>query len=50
MSPFSRLSASFPRKYDVTDVIQQNNEKKMKVENLSSLLIDLSEILQTVRT
>ena len=34
----------FSSKYDVTDTIQQNNEK-MQMQYLSSLLFDLSEIL-----
>ena len=48
-SPFCRFSASFSIKYDVTDVILQDNEK-MKVKNLRSLLFDLFETLQGVRT
>ena len=43
-SPFCRLSASFSLKYDVTDAILQDNEK-MKVEYLRSLLFDLFETL-----
>ena len=48
-SPFCRFSASFSIKYDVTDAILQDNEK-MKVQYLRSLLFDLFETLQTVRT
>ena len=48
MSPFCRFSASFSSKYDVTDTIRQDNEK-MKVQYLSSLLFDLFEILQAVK-
>ena len=48
-SPFCRFSASFSLKYDVTDAMLQDNEK-MKVQYLSSLLFDLLEILQAVRT
>ena len=48
-SPFCRFSASFSLKYDVTDAILQDNEK-MKVEYLRSLLFDLFETLQAVRT
>ena len=44
-----RFSASFLSKYDLTDVIQQNNGK-IKVQYLRSLLFDLFEILQAVRT
>ena len=44
-----QLSASFSLKYVVTDSILQNNEK-MKVEYLRSLLFDLFETLQAVRT
>ena len=36
-------------KYDVTDVIPQDNEK-LKVQYLRSLLFDLFETLQAVRT
>ena len=43
------FSASFSIKYDVTDAILQDNEK-MKVRYLSSLLFDLFETLQAVRT
>ena len=43
------FSASFSLKYDLTDVILQDNEK-MKVQYLRSLLYDLSETLQAVRT
>ena len=48
-SPFCRFSASFSIKYDVTDAILQDNEK-MKVQYLRSLLFDLFETLQAVRT
>ena len=48
-SQFYRFSASFSIKYDVTDAILQDNEK-MKVQYLRSLLFDLFEILQAVRT
>ena len=48
-SPFCGFSASFSIKYDVTDAILQNNEK-MKVQYLRSLLFDLFETLQAVRT
>ena len=49
ISPFCRFSASFSIKYDVTDAILQGNEK-MKVQYLRSLLFDLFETLQGVRT
>ena len=45
---FFRFSASFSIKYDVTDAILQDNEK-MKVQYLKSLLFDLFETLQAVR-
>ena len=48
-SPFCRFLASFSIKYDVTDAILQDN-KKMKVQYLRSLLFDLFETLQVVRT
>ena len=48
-SPFCRFSASFSIKYDVTDAILQDNEK-MKVQYLRSLLFDLFETVQAVRT
>ena len=48
-SPFCRFSASFSLTYDVTDAILQNIEK-MKVCNLMSLLTDLYESLQAVRS
>ena len=48
-SPFCRFSASFSIKYDVTDAILQDNEK-LKVQYLRSLLFDLFETLQAVRT
>ena len=46
---FVGFSASFSIKYDVTDAILQDNEK-MKVQYLRSLLFDLFETLQAVRT
>ena len=49
MSPFCRFSASLSLKYDVTDAILQDNEK-VKVKYLSSLLFDLFETLQAIRT
>ena len=49
MSPFCRLLASFSLKYDVTDAMLQDIEK-MKVQYLMSLLFDLFEILQAVRS
>ena len=48
-SPLCRFSASFSIKHDVTDAILQDNEK-MKVKYLRSLLFDLFETLQAVRT
>ena len=48
-SPFCRFSASFSIKYDVRDAILQDNEK-MKVQYLRSILFDLFETLQAVRT
>ena len=48
-SPFCRFSASFSLKYVVTDAMLQDNEK-MKVQYLKSLLADLFETLQAVRT
>ena len=48
-SPFRRFSASFSIKYGVTDAILQDNEK-MKVQYLRSLLFDLFETLQAIRT
>ena len=45
---FCRFSASFSIKYDVTDAILQDNEK-VKVQYLKSLLFDLFETLQAVR-
>ena len=48
-SPFCRFSASFSIKYDVTDAILQDNEE-MKLQYLRSLLFDLFETLQAVRT
>ena len=48
-SPFCRFSASFSIKYDVTNTILQDNEK-MKAQYLRSLLFDLFETLQAVRT
>ena len=49
MSPFSRFLASIPLKYDVTDAMLQDIEK-MKVQYLMSLLFDLFEILEAVRS
>ena len=46
---FVDFLASIPLKYDVTDAMLQDIEK-MKVQNLMSLLFDLSEILQAVRS
>ena len=48
-SPFCTFSASFSLKYDVTDAMLQENEK-MKAQYLRSLLFDLFETLQAVRT
>ena len=48
-SPFCKFSASFSIKYDVTDAILQDNEK-LKVQYFRSLLFDLFETLQAVRT
>ena len=48
-SPLCRFSASFSIKYDVTDAILQDNGK-MKVQYLRSLLFDLFETLQTIRS
>ena len=48
-SPLCRFSASFSIKYDVTDGILQDNEK-LKVQYFRSLLFDLFESLQAVRT
>ena len=48
-SPFCRFSASFSIKYDITDAILQDNGK-MRVQYLRSLLFDLFETLQAVRT
>ena len=48
-SPFCRFSVPFSIKYDVTDTILQENEK-MKAQYLRSLLFDLFETLQAVRT
>ena len=47
--PFCGISASFSIKYDVTGALLQDNEK-MKVQYLRSLLFDLFETLQAVRT
>ena len=49
MSPFCRFLASFSLKHDVTDAMLQQIEK-MKVQYLLSLLFDLFEILQAVRS
>ena len=46
---FCAFSASFSLKYDVTDASLQDNEK-MKMKYLRSLLFDLFETLQAVRT
>ena len=46
---YCRFLASFSLKYDVIDAILQDNEK-MKVQYLRSLLFDLFEILQAVET
>ena len=48
-SPFCRFLASFSLKYDVIDAMLQDLEK-MKVQYLMSLLFDLFEILQAVRS
>ena len=48
-SPLCRFSASFSIKHDVTDAILQDNEK-MKVQYLRSLLFHLFQTLQAVRT
>ena len=48
-SPFFRFSASFSLKYDITDAMLQDNEK-MKVQYLRSLLFDLFESLHAIRT
>ena len=48
-SPFCRFSASLSLKYDVTDAVLQDNEK-MKVQYFRSLLFELFETLQAVRT
>ena len=48
-SPFYRFSASLSIKYDVIDAILQDNDK-LKVQYLRSLLFDLFETLQAVRT
>ena len=48
-SPFCRFSASFSLKYDVTDAMRQDNEK-IKMRYIMSLLFDLFETLQAVRT
>ena len=49
MLPFCRFLASFSLKYDVTEAMPQDIEK-MKVQYLMSLLFDLLEILQAVRS
>ena len=46
---FIGFQPRFSLKYDVTDAMLQNNEK-LKVQYLSSLLFDLFETLQAVRT
>ena len=48
-SPFGRFSVSFSLKYDVTDAALQDNEK-IKMQYLRSLLFDLFETLQAART
>ena len=48
IKPFCRFSASFSIKCDVTDATLQDNEK-IKVQYLRSLLVDLFETLQAVR-
>ena len=48
-SPFCRFLALFSLKYDITDTMLQDIEK-MKVQYLMSLLFDLFEILQAVRS
>ena len=47
-SPFWKFWVSFSHKYDITDTILQDNEK-VKVQYLRSLLFDLYEILQAFR-
>ena len=47
--PFCRFQPHFSLKYDVSDAMLQDNEK-MKVQYLKSLLSDLFETLQAVRT
>ena len=49
MSPFCRFLASFSLKYDVKDAMLQDIEK-MKGQYLMSLLFELFEILQAVRS
>ena len=46
---FCRFLASIPLKYDFTDAMLQDIER-MKVQYLMSLLFDLFEILQAVRS
>ena len=46
---FGGFSVSFSLKYDVTNAMLQDNEK-MKVQYLRSLLFDLFETLQAART
>ena len=48
-SPLCRFLASFSLKYDVTDAMLQDIGE-MKVQYLVSLLFDLFEILQAVRS
>ena len=48
-SPLCGFSASFSLKYDVTDAMLQDNEK-LKMQYLRSLLFDLFETLQAIRT
>ena len=48
--PFCRFSASFLLKYDITDPMLKDREKKMKMQYLRSLLYDLFETLEVIRT
>ena len=47
--PFCRFSVSFSLEYDVTDAMLQDN-KKIKLQCFRSLLFDLFETLQAIRT
>ena len=49
-SPFCGFFASIPLKYDVTDAMLNDIIEKMKVQYFISLLFDLFEILQAVRS